>query len=99
MHTNIDLGPALKKLSYGDVIRPMRDWFVLLAVATALVGASIAWNVWMLRSVEAGGTLGGPAEAEPFDAAPVQAVRATFDARAQEEARYRSQYRFVDPSL
>ena len=81
-------------------MRPARDWFYMLLIASLLIAASIAWNIWLLRSVEAGGTIGDESvEVESFDESPIESVRALFRAREAEQLRYRQEYRFVDPSL
>ena len=94
----IQLAPFLKRFSYGQRIRPARDWFALLSVAIVLLIASVLWNLWLLKSVERGGTIGNEAPPPAFDAAPIESVRALFEARSEEERRYRQEYRFVDPS-
>jgi hypothetical protein len=67
---------------------------------TVLVALSIGWNLWLLRSVEKGGTIGDEnATVESFDEAPIESVRAVFEERRAEQLRYRQEYRFVDPSL
>lgn len=90
----------LQKFSYGDRVHPARDWFRLLVVMTLLIAVSIGWNIWLLRSVEKGGTIGDETvEVESFDAAPIESVRAVFEERRAEQLRYRQEYRFVDPPL
>ncbi len=100
MKTSLNIGPLLKKFSYGSHVHPARDWFYLLVAMTAIIALSIAWNVWLLRSVEKGGTIGDESlEVESFDETPIESVRAVFEARRTEQLRYRQEYRFVDPSL
>jgi hypothetical protein len=98
MKNSFDINAILTKVSYGDRARPVRDWFVLLAVMAVLVGLSVGWNVWLLRNMEKGGTIGTPETPSAFDTAPIESVRAVFESRAEEEARYENEYRFVDPS-
>lgn len=95
---NIELGSLLKKFSYGPRVRPARDWFVLLSITIILLIVSVLWNLWLLKSVERGGTIGNEAPPPAFDAAPIEAVRTLFQSRSEEEARFRQEYRFVDPS-
>lgn len=99
MKISLNLGPILKKFSYGSHVHPARDWFYLLVVMTVLVAFSIGWNLWLLRSVENGETIGDENTAiESFDEAPIESVRAVFEQRRTEQLRYRQEYRFVDPS-
>ncbi|MGK2908739.1 MAG: hypothetical protein ACSLE1_02920 [Sphingobium sp.] len=98
MNLSLNLS-SLKKLGYGDRVRPSRDWFVLLAIACVLVGASIGWNVLLYKTAERGGAIGDERLPEPFDAAPIESVRAVFESRALERAQYEQGPRFVDPSL
>lgn len=100
MKISLNLTPFLKKFSYGSKVHPARDWFYLLVAMTVLVALSIGWNLWLLRSVEKGGTIGDEnATVESFDEAPIESVRAVFEQRRTEQLRYRQEYRFVDPSL
>lgn len=100
MKLSFSSGSFLQKLSYGREVSPARDWFYLLVAATLLIALSIGWNVWLLRSVEEGGTIGDESvSAESFDSAPIESVRAVFEERRAEQLRYRQEYRFVDPSL
>lgn len=99
MNTSLNLNSLRKRFSYGSHPRPARDWFAILSVATLLVVLSIGWNLWLLRSVERGGVIGNEAPPPTFDAAPIEAIRALFEARRQKELQYRQEFRFVDPSL
>jgi len=87
-----------RPISRGKYIHPAQTWFRLLSIATVLIGFSVVWNIWLLRSVEKGGTLGNEVPVALSDEAPVQSVRAVFESREKEEARYRFEYVFVDPS-
>ncbi len=97
--SSASLRTALRHLSYGDHIRPARDWFTLLAAAVFLVAVSLVWNLWLLRSVEQGGVIGTEAAPETFDAAPIKSVQGVFEVRKAEELRFKREYRFVDPQL
>ncbi|MBU2158600.1 hypothetical protein KJ848_00210, partial [Patescibacteria group bacterium] len=98
MKTSLDTKALLKHLSYGEHIRPARDWFTLLSVAVFLSGCSLAWNLWLLHTVEAGGVIGNEAASARFDTAPIQSVQGVFEGRKNEELRFTREYRFVDPS-
>lgn len=87
------------KIGYGDRIRPVRDWFALLAACFLLLIASIAWNAWSFYRVTTGDgfTIEAPAPSTPaLDALPE--AREVLETRAAEEERYRSFYQFVDPA-
>lgn len=80
-------------------LNPARDWFALLTILLAFLAASLAWNVWFFLAVVA--------EEPTAPAAPVvqtsntrtlDQARAAYEARALEEGRYRTEYRFIDPS-
>ncbi len=98
MKTSIDTKKLLKHLSYGEHIRPQRDWFTLLAVAVFLSTCSLGWNLWLLHTVESGGTIGAETAPARFDTAPIQSVQGVFEERKNEELRFTREYRFVDPS-
>lgn len=89
---------SFKLPSYGDRPRPLRDWFILVSLGAILLGLSVGWNAWQFVRVTEGQTIG---EAVPQTIAPAAAslegVRSVFQNRAAEEARYRTEYRFVDP--
>ena len=78
----------------------MSDWIVVLVVFLAALVGSVLWNAFFFLetvsdkkdSVETG-------EHKTIDISTVDRVRGTFDAREAEEARYRNEYQFIDPSL
>ena len=83
------------------LIDPTRDWIALLTLATITIIGIITWNARVFDTVANGGTLGAAASSTPasFTQASLDSVRAVFDARAAEEAKYASgAYRFADPS-
>lgn len=92
-------GLTLKALSYGDRIRSVRDWLFVLMGALVLFIGSIAWNAWFYvvvtgeKEFEAGTTTASTPSLEALPHA-----REVLNARAAEEARYRTFYEFVDPS-
>lgn len=96
-----DFSGIAKRFSYGDRLKPFRDWFVMLGIASVLVVGSVVWNVVIFfRAVD--GEAIGTAEVrqrEIFDEEAVGRVESAFTKRAEEEARYRGTYQFVDPSV
>jgi len=90
----------LQDLLKGDRhAHPVRDWFLLMACASVLVGLSVGWNAWSYyqlstRSLEPTTPNAPPA----FTVPAVDAVEQAFSERASEADRYRNTYRFVDPS-
>jgi hypothetical protein len=88
---------TIARISYGERIRPTRDWLLLLSIAALLFIASAAWNAWFYYRV-----LEGPvSSAEPaptLDTAAVTNAKKVLDARAAEETRYEQGYSFVDPA-
>jgi hypothetical protein len=89
---------SLKGLSYGVDLRPSRDWLILLAFIFVCLLMSVVWNLWMFGKVTAGETIGTGGVQQPPNAAPVDEVGKLFEERALEEARYKGEYHFVDPS-
>lgn len=85
--------PGIPKLN------PSRDWVLLLGCLIVGILLSILWNGWYFffelikESAPQAAT-----EQAGVDTSSLERVQALFDARATEEGRYRSEYRFVDPS-
>lgn len=98
MKLSFNSAHLLKRFSYGDALRPARDWYYLLLLVILLVALSAGWNAWLFRSVMQGDVIGDPQAPAAFDAAPIESVRQVFVERAEERERYRTEYRFVDPS-
>lgn len=95
------LKDVLRNARYGERLRPVRDWLVILACIAALTLASAVWNAWTFVRVANGDILGGapPALPAPFSGASLQRLQNIFDARAAEEAKYTTgAYPFADPS-
>ncbi len=90
---------TVRGLRYGNVVRPSRDWFLLLGMALILALASILWNVWTFDQIASGEILGTPSEmshAPTNDA--FERVKKQFDARTTEANKYLFEYHFIDPS-
>lgn len=88
---------TIARISYGERVRPIRDWLLLLSAATLLFIASAAWNTWYYYQVLAG-PVEATASAPTLDTAAVTGARKALDMRAAEEAKYETTYQFADPS-
>lgn len=89
---------AMHAVRYGDELRPQRDWFVLLALAALILLTSIAAATWTFMRVTEGKPVGVDANAGQSSGSAIEKAKALFEERRAEEARYRSEYQFVDPS-
>ncbi|MCI0597641.1 hypothetical protein L0Y34_01020 [Candidatus Parcubacteria bacterium] len=85
-------------LSYGETIRPSRDWMVLLSIAGMLVLASLAWNAWFFLNVLTSDFSTTGSAQETVNTRAIEEAKALFSERAGEESRYRNEYEFIDPS-
>lgn len=95
-------GSLWKRVRSGTSVDPVRDWLIVLTLGTLALISIITWNVWAFDTVANGGVIGTPAAAPQvlFNQSSLDAIRAIFDNRAAEEARYvNGTYRFTDPSL
>jgi hypothetical protein len=89
--------PPLPRI--GDRRKPSRDWLILLTLAFLILIASIGWNVWAFVRITNGEVSGSTTTSTNGpDISIVEQVRGVFVERAAEEQRYRTEYRFVDPS-
>jgi hypothetical protein len=90
-----------KDLLKGDRhAHPVRDWFLLLAATAVLVGVSAGWNAWSYYQLSSRTLKPATVVAPPTFAVPaVDAAEQAFLEREQEADKYKSTYRFVDPSL
>ena len=93
-----NLTASLKGIRYGDALRPSRDWLMLLTIALLLLVGSIAWNLWTFSEVTKGDPIGNEAPPASTDTGVIDSAARLFEERRAEEARYHSEYRFVDPS-
>ncbi len=89
--------PKLRHGAHRGRPDPARDWAILLVFALVVLFASVSWNAWFfLRAIEEPAPV-APSTEETGDTG-MDAARASAEARALEEARYRTEYRFIDPS-
>ena len=80
-------------------LNPSRDWLLVLSLALAAIIASLLWNAWFFFvALNQDSSVSPAPEAKKADTSSLEKARAAFDARAAEEAKYRGEYRFVDPS-
>jgi hypothetical protein len=89
----------LRRLSYGETVRPARDWLLIVAIVGVFIIASVSWSYWVFYRIGTGESAIPGAGATPsVNPVTVQTVTDVFDARAAERAHYLNDYRFVDPS-
>ncbi len=95
------LGRIAKIFSYGENIRPARDWFILITTVAILFAVSIGWNILLFRHFKiqkvANVAATTPAQQDIGDSIPQ--IQSIFKDRATEEVNYQQNYHFVDPSL
>ena len=88
-------------MRHGIRLDPVRDWLVLMSLAGIALACIVVLNMWTFDTVAGGGIIGGQASSTPslVSQESIDAVRAVFDARTAEEAKYvTGTYRFSDPS-
>ena len=88
-------------LSYGQHLRPSRDWFALLGVGGVLLVGILVYNVWVFNQLASGNTLGAQVTSSPsvFNRSSLDAIQKVFSDRAAEETKYlNGTYHFTDPS-
>lgn len=91
----------LKRVRRGAREDPARDWLALVTVSLIALAGIIVWHVWAFDTVARGGAIGTPAKVASSTSkrASLDAIRAIFESRAAEEAKYASGvYRYADPS-
>lgn len=90
-----------KLISYGENIRPARDWFILIVLAALFFVLSIGWNILLFRNFQTQKVSGvastTPEQQNIGDSIPQ--IQNIFKDRATEEINYQQNYHFVDPSL
>src|SRR5262249_5709917 len=77
---------------------PARDWHALLVATFILILASVVWNGWFLIVTLSEETVAPEAASAEPEQDAFEKARAAYDARDAEGERYRSEYRFSDPS-
>jgi len=89
---------SVTTLHYGERIRPVRDWLVILGVSAVLLVVSVVWNTLIFIDVVQGDVIGSAEPREDVPNGSIETIRELFESRAAEETRYENEYRFVDPS-
>lgn len=93
---------VLKRARAGVREDPARDWLALITVSLIALAGIIVWHVWAFDTIAGGGAIGGvPAKTTSSTSAraSLDAIRAIFESRAAEEAKYATgAYRYADPS-
>jgi hypothetical protein len=94
------LGPYRKFFIYGDQIKPMRDWFLVLGISCVVLLLSVAWNIFLFHQLESAKSAAVQQEAatQPGLGDAVVQIQSIFQDRATEEGNYGKLYHFVDPS-
>lgn len=99
MKTNFTgLTKNMRIARYGVQLHPVRDWFFILGIGTALLVASVLSNLWYFAKVTGGESIGTDTAAPAVRGVNLAPVNDLFERRAAERARYLGEYRFVDPS-
>lgn len=89
----------LTRLSYGKQIHPSRDWLILLGVSLAMLIGFALWSTWVfMEGADPSAEQAATSTAPTLSPRLLEDTNALFERRAEEEARYRGEYRFVDPS-
>ncbi len=94
------LGPYKKFFAYGEQIKPIRDWFLVLGISCVVLLVSVAWNVFLFHQLESAKStiVQQEAAAQPGLGDAVARIQSIFQDRATEEGNYEKLYHFVDPS-
>lgn len=80
-------------------LNPSRDWMFVLASGLVLIFASMFWNAWFFFAVlTEEKTIQAPALQQEVDASSFEKAKELFQKKEAEEARYKTEYRFIDPS-
>lgn len=92
------LSKYLRIFRYGDRVKPLRDWLILVSIAGVLLVGSAGWSFWLFDQISnpKEKTLTPPTTST--STASLETVRTIFEKRTAERAHYISDYHFVDPS-
>jgi len=77
---------SLRKIRYGNQIRPVRDWFILITVAIVLLVLGASWNVLEFNNVIAS-KITAPQSSphkNALNGATMQKVQDIFSVRARD---------------
>jgi hypothetical protein len=92
----------LKRLRRDGRRDPAHDWLALVTVSLIALVGIVVWHMWVFDTVATGGAIGAPGKVATSTASnriPLDAIRAIFENRSAEEAKYTSGvYRYTDPS-
>ncbi len=83
---------------YGEHVRPLRDWFILVSIVGILLLVSGVWSYVVYYQFTNETDIKTMATPLKVNTASLTTVRTVFEKRAVERAHYLSDYHFVDPS-
>lgn len=90
---------SLLKTKGATRLNPQRDWIVVLIGGLILILSSVWWNTWFFFStLHDASVVLTPVHEENIDTAVIEKAKVFFETRAQEAQRYKTEYRFIDPS-
>ncbi len=91
----------LQNIHYGNRLRPVRDWLILVSVATVVLVVGAVWNIVEFKnSVSEQGSGINTNMRSVVNMATIEKVQKTFVNRDKMRARYeKGFYYFEDPSL
>ena len=93
---------GLKKMFvYGERIRPVRDWLIVLQIALLLLALSVGWNVFLFNQFQDAKSATSSTTPQAINTIgdSILQIQSIFQQRATEEGNYQKTYHFVDPSL
>ncbi len=91
----------LQNIHYGNRLRPVRDWLILVSVATVVLIVGVVWNIIEFKSsVSEQSSVINTNMRNVVNMATVEKVQKTFVNRDKMRNRYENGfYYFEDPSL